>query len=110
MITDNYSLPSATNPIDDPAFFVREQYLDFLNREPDASGAAFWTNQITSCGSDATCIATRRINASAAFFLSDEFQKTGMVVLLANKAAFGPSAFGGPSAVLYGEFERGDQA
>jgi uncharacterized protein (TIGR03118 family) len=109
-ITDNDSSPSATNPIDDPAFFVREQYLDFLNREPDASGAAFWTNQITSCGSDATCIAQRRINASAAFFLSDEFQRTGMVVLLANKAAFGPSAFGGPSSVLYGEFERGAQA
>ena len=109
-ITDNDSSPSATNPIDDPAFFVREQYLDFLNREPDASGATFWTNQITSCGSDATCIAQKRINTSAAFFLSSEFQSTGMVVLLANKAAFGPSAFGGPAPALYGEFERGDQA
>ena len=33
-----------------------------------------------------------------------------MVVLLANKAAFGPSVFGLPSSVQYGEFERGDQA
>jgi uncharacterized protein (TIGR03118 family) len=109
-ITDNDSVPSATNPIDDPAFFVRQQYLDFLNREPDQSGATFWTNQITSCGSDATCIAQKRINTSGAFFLSNEFQNTGMVVLLANKAAFGPSAFGLPSSVPYGEFERGDQA
>ena len=99
-----------SNPIDTASFFVRQQYLDFLNREPDASGAAFWTNQITSCGSDATCIAQKRINTSAAFFLSSEFQSTGMVVLLANKAAFGPSAFGGPAPALYGEFERGDQA
>lgn len=109
-VTDNDSAPSTTNPIDSASFFVRQNYLDFLNREPDPSGAAFWTNQITSCGSDATCIATRRVNVSAAFFLSNEFQSTGMVVLLANKAAFGPSVFGGPSEVLYGEFERGDQA
>jgi uncharacterized protein (TIGR03118 family) len=109
-ITDNDSVPSATNPIDNAAFFVRQQYLDFLNREPDPSGAAFWTNQITSCGSDTTCIGAKRINVSAAFFLSNEFQSTGMVALLANKAAFGPSAFGGPTPVLYGQFERDDQA
>jgi hypothetical protein len=38
---------------------------------------AFWTNEITSCGSDPQCIEIKRINVSAAFFLSIEFQNTG---------------------------------
>jgi hypothetical protein len=28
-----------TNPIDTAAFFVRQHYLDFLNREPDQAGS-----------------------------------------------------------------------
>ncbi len=65
------------NPIDDPQFFVRQHYLDFLGREPDPPGLAFWTNEITSCGADAQCVEVKRINVSAAFFLSIEFQETG---------------------------------
>ena len=34
-------------------FFVRQQYLDFLNREPDTAGLAFWVNKIDSCGGNA---------------------------------------------------------
>ena len=40
---------SNTNPIDDAQFFVRQHYIDFLNRQPDDAGLAFWTNEITSC-------------------------------------------------------------
>src|SRR5207253_2573064 len=43
------------NPIDDAQTFVIQQYRDFLNREPDASGLAFWSNQVTSCGTNPTC-------------------------------------------------------
>ena len=68
------------NPIDDAQFFVRQHYLDFLNREPDASGLAFWADQIISCGADPQCIEIKRINVSAAFFLSIEFQETGYLV------------------------------
>ena len=32
------------NQINDAAFYVRQQYLDFLNREPDPGGLAYWTN------------------------------------------------------------------
>jgi hypothetical protein len=78
-----------SNPIDDPAFFVKQQYFDFLNRQPDQSGWDFWTNQITSCGSDAPCIEVRRINTSGAFFLSIEFQQTGNLVYKMYKAGFG---------------------
>ena len=49
--------PSASpnsNIIDDDAqFFVRQQYVDFLQREPDTDGLLYWTNQITQCGSHA---------------------------------------------------------
>jgi uncharacterized protein (TIGR03118 family) len=105
-IIDNDTGAPTTNRIDEATFFVRQQYLDFLNREPDPSGFAFWVNEITSCGSDANCIAVKRINVSGAFFLSIEFQKTGMLALLSNRAAFGPSASGSAAPVLYGEFER----
>src|SRR5438094_898413 len=43
------------NSIDNAQSFVRQQYLDFLNREPDQAGSSFWTNEITSCGNDAVC-------------------------------------------------------
>jgi uncharacterized protein (TIGR03118 family) len=103
-------LVPSINPIDDATFFVRQQYLDFLNREPDAPGLAFWVNEITSCGSDAACIEVKRINVSAAFFLSIEFQRTGQEAYLTHRAAFGPSVVGSPGPVLYGTFERDTQA
>src|SRR5207302_5120679 len=63
----------AGNPIDQPDFFVKQQYLDFLNRTADASGLAFWTNEIISCGANQACIDNKRVNVPAAFFLSVEF-------------------------------------
>jgi hypothetical protein len=75
--------------LDSPRFFVRQHYLDFLNREPDVSGLVFWTNEITACGGDAQCIEVKRINVSAAFFLSIEFQQTGYLVERMYKAAYG---------------------
>ena len=83
-------MTTRTGPgIDNAQFFVRQHYLDFLNREPDAAGLAFWTNQITSCGSDAQCIEVKRINVSAAFFLSIEYQQSGYLVYRFYKASFG---------------------
>jgi Calx-beta domain/HYR domain len=87
-ILDNDTVPPTSNVIDIPGTFVCEHYHDFLNREPDASGLAFWTGTITSCGADANCIATARVNASAAFFLSIEFQETGFDVLRVQRVAF----------------------
>ena len=87
----------------DAPFFVRQQYLDFLNREPDDDGLAFWVNQIISCGSDAACRELRRINASGAFFLSIEFQETGYLVYRIYKSAFG-NLQGKPVPVRLEEF------
>ncbi len=109
-INDNDTGAPATNVVDDSTFFVRQHYLDFLNREPDASGLAFWVNEIESCGADANCRAVKRVNVSGAFFLSNEFQNTGLVAYLTHRAAFGSSASGSPAPVLYGNFERDTQA
>jgi len=88
---DDLSPPSA-NPIDQAGFFVREHYYDFLNRLPDADGLAFWTNEITSCGNDQACIDLKRVNVSAAYFLSIEFQQTGYLVERMYKAAYGDAS------------------
>src|SRR5215831_9182512 len=97
-IIDDPSEP-ATNPIDDPQNYVCQHYHDFLNRQPDAAGLAFWTNEISSCGTDAQCIEIKRINVSGAFYLSIEFQQTGYLVERLYKTAFGSasgaSTFGG---------------
>jgi hypothetical protein len=80
------------NPVKDASFntdfFVRQHYLDFLNREPDSPGLAFWKNQIDECTSQ-QCREVRRINVSAAFFLSIEFQQTGYLVERLYKVAYG---------------------
>lgn len=75
--------------IDDASFFVRQHYHDFLNREPDASGFQFWRSEITGCGSNAQCVEVKRINVSAAYFLSIEFQQTGYLVYRLQKSSYG---------------------
>jgi hypothetical protein len=85
--------------INDADFFVQQQYVDFLSRFPDQSGFDFWLNQITGCGSNASCIDGQRTNTSGAFFLSIEFQETGYLVERLYKTAYGDamgtSTFGG---------------
>src|SRR5215471_4285357 len=78
-----------TNAIDDTNTFVVQNYRDFLNREPDTSGLAFWENQINQCGPNAACTEAARINTSGAFFLSIEFQDSGYLVYRFYKSAFG---------------------
>ena len=97
-ITDDVP-ETLVNPIDDAQTFVHMHYHDFLNREPDPAGLAFWINEITSCGNDAKCIEERRINVSASFFLSIEFQETGYLRYLLQKESFG-------STPKYTEFMR----
>jgi len=91
-ITDNDGANGTSNPIDVTGFFVRQHYIDFLNREPDTAGFNFWTGQITVCGADAACTEVRRINVSASLFLSIEFQETGYLVERAYKVAYGDAS------------------
>ncbi len=96
-IVDNDS-GNGSSPLSTTSFFVRQQYLDFLNREPDAAGLAFWIDNIDKCNdparrlpglTQAQCIEVQRINTSASFFLSIEFQETGYLVERVYKTAFG---------------------
>ena len=67
-----------TNAIDTIEFFVRQQYLDFLGREPDPPGFAGWTATINNCApGDTNC---DRIHVSQLFFQSAEFQDRGYFV------------------------------
>jgi subtilisin-like proprotein convertase family protein len=77
------------NPIGDATFLTRLHYFDFLSREADTAGLNFWRDQITSCGSDTVCTEVRRINVSASFFLSIEFQQTGYLVERSYKVSYG---------------------
>ncbi len=93
-ITDN-DATNGPNPIDNTNFFVRQQYLDFLGREPDPFGFAGWTSTINNCApGDTNC---DRIHVSQLFFQSAEFQDRGYFVY-----RFYPVAFGRKPD--YGEF------
>jgi hypothetical protein len=94
---DDFSPPTA-NPIDSTSFFVRQHYRDFLNRDPDAAGLQFWSNEINSCVNDLQCREIKRINVSAAFFLSIEFQETGYLAYRIYKVAYGDTT--SPNVIL----------
>jgi len=64
-------------------------YHDFLNREPDSAGLAFWTSALAACGNDQSCLVARRSDVSAAFFLSIEFRETGYLVYRMYKTSYG---------------------
>ena len=105
--SDDYSSSWQALPvpsvIDQAQVFVHQHYLDFLNREPDPAGLPFWTQEIASCGMDAECVEAKRVNVSAAFFLSIEFQETGCLVYRIYKAGYG-NLPGAPVPVRFSEF------
>jgi hypothetical protein len=117
-ITINDATSPTPNAIDDTTIFVRQQYHDFLNREPDAAGLAFWKNNIDVCNTDPTeaaryggaraCVETKRVITSAAFFLSIEFRGTGGLVRDFYVAALNRPASGNMPAFV--EFTRDTQA
>jgi plastocyanin len=85
-INDNEA-SDGPNPIVGTQFFVRQQYLDFLGREPDPNGYASWQQIINNCpAGDTTC---DRIHVSSAFFRSPEFQDRGYFVYRFYPVAFG---------------------
>ena len=77
-IQDNETSNGA-NPVDGVDFFIRQNYIDFLGREPDAAGLAGWRNVLVNCG---VTIAPPcdRIEVSAGFFRSEEFQSRGYFI------------------------------
>jgi glucose/arabinose dehydrogenase len=80
-IVDNDGDPTAANPYLNNAFFVRQQYLDFLLREPDTAGFADWNNVLNGCGPQQGGLGAPagcdRVHVSSGFFRSPEFGEKG---------------------------------
>lgn len=81
--------PTVTNAIDGTQFFISQHYRDFLGREPDAAGLAFWSNEIDMCGTNAACVDFKRQTVSADYFFSIEFQETGFYAIRVQRSALG---------------------
>jgi hypothetical protein len=80
---------AAMNPLEFIDFFVSQHYRDFLSREPDAGGEAFWIDQFAPCGTDQNCINAKRLDVSNAFFFELEYQQTASYVYRLDRIAFG---------------------
>jgi hypothetical protein len=109
LIVHDNDLGVSSNIVDISGWYVPQHYNDFLNRLADPSGAAFWINNIDSCGNSVECREVKRIDTSAAFFLSIEFQTTGFLVYRVYKASL-PETPARPRAMpRYREFIRDTQ-
>ncbi len=68
-------LPAPANPMDNNRFFAWQQYVDFLNREPDSGGFANWLAVLNACSpSDWPCLNAARIHTVRGFIESGEFK------------------------------------
>jgi hypothetical protein len=92
-IIDNDTAGTA-NPIFNSPFFVRQQYLDFLSREPDTAGFNAWLNVLNNCADvnnvdpDSPAAGCDRIHVSSSFVGSQEFQLKGFFVFRFYRVAF----------------------
>jgi hypothetical protein len=77
---------ATANPIEDQAFFIKEQYIDFLGRVAEPAGFQFWMDRMNHCPQGDTC---DRIDTSLRFFKSDEFRERGFYVYLLYDAVLG---------------------
>jgi len=83
----------AENPVDDHGNFVRQQYHDFLTREPDDIGLANWRQTLQQCPNggygELEHPECDRVHISAAFYQSTEFQERGYFVYRFFQAGLG---------------------
>ena len=88
-INDNNDTQGAANPIDNNEFFVRQHYVDFLDREPEPEGFNYWVNLLRGCNNNSQCLNGVRVEISARFFAEIEFQRTGYYVMRLWRASYG---------------------
>jgi hypothetical protein len=85
---------SGANPINTHQFFVRQQYLDFLSREPDSGGFNSWLSVLNNCQNpfntdpNSPSAGCDRIQVSSSFFRSAEFEIKGLYVYKFYRVAF----------------------
>jgi hypothetical protein len=95
---DPYTDRVELNPIDAHDFFVRQQYRDFLFREPDQGGFNAWLNVLNTCpnafNTDRNSPSARcdRVFVSGeGFFRSPEFELKGRYIFNFYRAGLGRS-------------------
>ncbi|MGI9106493.1 MAG: Calx-beta domain-containing protein [Pyrinomonadaceae bacterium] len=92
-ITDNDTVAAIPNPVyASREFFVRQQYLDFLSREPDEGGLAAWLRVLNRCpniftGHEVASDCDRILVSGIGFFDSPEFRLKGFYVFLFYRAS-----------------------
>ncbi|HJR05667.1 MAG TPA: FG-GAP-like repeat-containing protein [Pyrinomonadaceae bacterium] len=84
-INDN-DAAGQSNPIFSTPFFVRQQYLDFLSREPEEGEP--WSGVLNRCPDVNNNFTCDRILVSQSFFGSTEFRLKGFYVFNFYKVAF----------------------
>jgi hypothetical protein len=69
--------PCGSNPIDDPTFFVQQQYRDFLYRNPTGAELANDVAPLNSCllRGDLACYNTERVHMSRTMWDKSEFRQ-----------------------------------
>lgn len=86
------AIAPAANPLEDGNFFVRQQYLDFLNRAPEQGGLDAWLSVLGKCpnnGYGSTNPECDRVQISSGFYRSPEFSGRGFFVYRLYDAALG---------------------
>jgi hypothetical protein len=86
------AIANSANPLEDPNFFVRQQYVDFLGRAPDQDGFNAWEGLLESCpdnGYGRDFKPCDRVQISSGFYRSPEFSGRGYFVYRLYDAALG---------------------
>ncbi|HEX8456816.1 MAG TPA: SBBP repeat-containing protein, partial [Pyrinomonadaceae bacterium] len=92
-IQDNDAAGAANPVVTSFPFFVRQQYLDFLSREPDQDGLNAWLRVLNGCANpnappNVPSGCDRIFVSGEGFFRSVEFQLKGFYVFRFYKVAF----------------------
>lgn len=85
---DPYTNYVESNPLENNGFFVRQQYLDFLFREPEPDGFNAWVGVLNRCDANPSP-SCDRIIVSQSFFESAEFRIKGFFIYRFYVVAFG---------------------
>jgi hypothetical protein len=88
-VRDNTVIAGGSNPIYRTWPFVRQQYLDFLGRDPETEGFRAWRDVLDTCSDVNNNPACDRVTVSSSFFRSHEFQLKGYFVYRFYRASFG---------------------
>jgi hypothetical protein len=70
-------------------FFVRQQYLDILGREPSTSEIAHWAQDFSKCQTDEKCADDYYPTQDLELFRSTEFENSGGLVFNLYRVALG---------------------